>query len=414
MKFLKIIISSLVLFALLSFSFGKQKNSLKKNVQSKEGYYETSYGKFSNNTIFIKSAILPNELLTSVFAKYHLSGVKASKVSNYSDELFDPRKFKTGNIYVFILEKEGNSFVTKNFIYEKNMVDYAKFEFEDENISGELKSKPIERKRLVHNGIIKGSLYQTMIDVGANPLLAVELAEIYKWTIDFYKIQENDAFKAIYYEDFVEGKSIGEFEIEASEFFFRGKTHDAFAYGEDKNGITQYYDHEGQTLKEFFLQAPVAYSRISSPYSKNRFHPVTKQNKPHLGTDYAAPTGTPIYSTADGVVIEAQFKKYNGNYVKIKHNETYTTQYLHMSKIAKGIKKGVAVEQGQVIGYVGSTGLATGPHVCYRFWKNGKQVDPYGIDIPKAKPLAKEEMPKFKEHIQALIEELNKLTKENS
>ena len=401
----------LAIFALTSFTLPfQQKVKLKLSQVEKKGHMETSYGLIPNNTIFIRNAIRPNEFLSNVFEKFALNAKKAFDVSNFSDDIFNPRKFKSGNSYAFLLKKDGNKYVAEKFVYEKNVIEYAIFDFSKEQLFGEVKSKPVVKKRVVSSAVIKGSLYQTLIDIDANPILAIELAEIYKWTIDFYRIQENDYFKAIYYENFVEGKSIGQFEIEAASFGHLGVENKAFSYYRANSDKVEYFDAEGNTLKEFFLQAPVAYSRISSPYTMKRFHPVTGQNKPHLGTDYAAPTGTPIYSTANGVITDAKYSKYNGNYVKVKHNNTYTTQYLHMSKIASGIKPGVKVEQGDVIGYVGSTGLATGPHVCYRFWKNGKQVDPYGEDIPKADPLSKAEIPAFLEYINNLNKKLDNLS----
>lgn len=402
-----------MLFAILfsSFTFSFQKgSSLKLNKAKKKGYSITTYGYVPNDAILVKDAIRPNEFLSNVFSKYSLGMDKAHEVSNFPKEVFNARIFKTGNKYAFVLKLKDGKLVPNQFIYEKNIIDYVVFDFGGEQISGEVKSKPITRKKTVSSAVIKGSLYQTLIDIDASPMLAMELADIYRWTIDFYRIQERDYFKAVYYEEFVEGKSIGEFEVEACSFQHLGIEHKAFAYSRLDSKVSAYFDEDGFTLQEFFLRAPVAYSRISSPYTMNRYHPVTGKRKAHLGTDYAAPTGTPIFSTANGVVTHAQYAKYNGNYVKIKHSSTYSTQYLHMSKIASGIKPGTAVEQGQVIGYVGSTGLATGPHVCYRFWKNGKQVDPYKENIPKADPLAEEELPAYFEFIRNLNKKLDNIT----
>lgn len=390
------------------------KVALKRCDYEKVGFVKTSYGKIPNHTVLIKDAIKPNEFLSNVFSKYNLGMDVAHEVGTMPEDIFNVRQFRSGNKYAFILAEEQGKFIPKKFIYEKNVVDFVVFDFSADEIATELKSKPIVKKKIVSSAVIKGSLYQTLLDIGANPLLAVELADVYRWTIDFYRIQENDFFKAIYFEEFVEGKSIGEFEIEAANFNHLGFDHKAFAYFRETSQHAEYFDEEGHTLKEFFLRAPVAYSRISSPYTMNRYHPVTGQKKAHLGTDYAAPTGTPIYSTANGVVTHATYAKYNGNYVKIKHNSTYTTQYLHMSKIADGIKPGVAVEQGQVIGYVGSTGLATGPHVCYRFWKNGKQVDPYKENIPKAAPLEEAELPTYLNYIKSLNKKLENISLKTS
>jgi len=382
---------------------------LKPSINEKSGCYKTNYGEFPNNTILVKSSVRPNEFISNVFSKFNVDNNTALEVSNYSSDIINTKRFRAGNKYAFVIETNENKIRPTTFIYEKNVIEYAYVDFSKDEIFAKVEKKPIVRVKKEAAAIIKGSLYQTMIDVDVNPLLALELANVYRWTIDFYRIQENDFFKVIYWEEFVEDRSIGEFEVEACNFNHLSKDHKAFTYQRDGADRLEYFDEEGGTLKQFFLQAPVAYSRISSRYSKNRFHPVTKKNKPHLGTDYAAPTGTPIYSTANGVVTHARYSKYNGNYVKIKHNNTYTTQYLHMSKIASGIKPGSHVSQGQVIGYVGSTGLATGPHVCYRFWKNGKQVDPYNEVQPKSDPLEEKELPQYLEHIKPLKEQLSRL-----
>jgi murein DD-endopeptidase MepM/ murein hydrolase activator NlpD len=219
----------------------------------------------------------------------------------------------------------------------------------------------------------------------------MELSSIYAWTIDFFRIQKGDHFKIVYEEKFVENEFIGIGRVYAALFNHANEDFYAFYFEEEEN-YGDYFDDEGAALRKAFLRAPLNYSRISSSYSKRRKHPVTGRIKAHLGTDYAAPTGTPILSTANGTVTEARYKRNNGNYVKVRHNSTYSTQYLHMSKIKSGIRPGVYVKQGEVIGYVGSTGLATGPHVCYRFWKNGRQVDPYKQKLPPSKPVKKENL----------------------
>ena len=251
-----------------------------------------------------------------------------------------------------------------------------------------LGKKDIEVRLKKAKGEINNSLWITMEEKGLSPRLTHELSTIYAWTIDFFKIQKGDAFK-VYYEDrYIDNKYIGIGRIIAAEFIHNNKSYFAYYYKE-KNDRGDYFNEKGETLRKAFLMAPVDYKRISSRYSKNRKHPVTGRWKGHFGTDYAAATGTPIWTTADGVVVKASYTRNNGNYVKIKHNNTYTTQYLHMSKIKSGIKRNVKVKQGQIIGYVGSTGLATGPHVCYRFWKNGRQVDPYKQNCPQETQLKK-------------------------
>ena len=249
--------------------------------------------------------------------------------------------------------------------------------------------KPIKIKNRLSSGTIESSLWNALINNNLSPALVVELEAIYAWTLDFFKIQKGDYFTVLFEEKYVEGEFIGIGDVKASSFTHSGNNFYAF-YFEENELYGDFFDHEGNNLRKTFLRAPIKYSRISSRFSKRRKHPVTGQWKGHFGTDYAAPTGTPIMATANGTISRASYSRNNGNYVKIKHNTKYSTQYLHMSKIASGIKKGKFVKQGDVIGYVGSTGLATGPHVCYRFWKNGRQVDPYREKLPAGEPIKKE------------------------
>jgi murein DD-endopeptidase MepM/ murein hydrolase activator NlpD len=256
--------------------------------------------------------------------------------------------------------------------------------------------------------VINSSLSLSLDKQGYNPALAITLSEVYAWSIDFYHIQKGDRFKVIYEETMVDGESIGIKRIKAAYFEHFKKPYYAIQFSQDNH--SGYYDQENRGLRRQFLKAPVKFSRISSRFTMKRYHPVQKRNKPHLGTDYAAPKGTPIYSTANGKITHAKYSKYNGNYVKVRHNGTYTTQYLHMSKIKKGIRPGVRVNQGDVIGFVGSTGLATGPHVCYRFWKNGKQVDPYRQKLPKAEPIKKANLVTYKKIKKEVIAQLETIT----
>lgn len=219
---------------------------------------------------------------------------------------------------------------------------------------------------------------------GLSNMLVYELSNIYQWSIDFFKLQKGDQFKMVYHEKYIDDTIFAGIEkVDAAVFKHQDKPFYAFRYNTDTvSGKPSFYDSEAKALQSFFLKAPLNYTRISSRYTKRRFHPVQKRWKAHLGTDYAAPYNTPIVSTANGTVIASSYTSGNGNYVKIRHNGKYTTQYLHMTK--RAVRNGEYVRQGQVIGYVGSTGLATGPHVCYRFWVNGKQVDPFRQNLPSA------------------------------
>ncbi len=240
-------------------------------------------------------------------------------------------------------------------------------------------------------------LSKTLQDANISPVLAIELSNVYAWAIDFYRIQKNDWFKVVYEEKSVEGKSIGIGRIISAQFNHGGK--DFYAHLFNQDGIPDYFDEKANSLRKAFLKSPLKFGRLTSGFTMKRFHPVQKINKAHLGTDYAAPSGTPILSTGNGTVIESAYGVFNGNYVKIKHNSTYTTQYLHMSK--RGVKKGESVKQGDVIGYVGSTGLATGPHVCYRFWKNGKQTNHLAEEFPTSDPIK----PNYKDSFNLVMKE---------
>ncbi|HRN42280.1 MAG TPA: peptidoglycan DD-metalloendopeptidase family protein, partial [Vicingus sp.] len=285
------------------------------------------------------------------------------------------------------------------FIYEPNSIEYVVFDLRD-SIHVYKQKRPIKTEIRTASGVISSSLYKTLQDANISPVLAIELSNIFAWTIDFYRIQKDDSFKVIYEEKFVDDKSVGLGKIIAAHFNHSGKEFQGHYF--EQNGIGDYFDEKANSVKKAFLKSPLKFGRLTSGFTMKRFHPVQKINKAHLGTDYAAPKGTPILATGNGVVVESSHGVFNGNYVKIRHNSTYTTQYLHMSK--RAVKAGEKVKQGDVIGYVGSTGLATGPHVCYRFWKNGKQTNHLKEDFPTAEPIQKQ----FKDSFDIVLKENNK------
>ena len=316
----------------------------------------------------------------------HIDHPQISEIVNKSKGIFDVRRVNSGQKYTLISSDDSISKLCY-LIYEENATDYIVFDLINE-INIYRGKKEVVTKLKVSQGTINSSLSETIDKLGISPRVSIKLSEIYAWTIDFFKIQEGDAFKVYYENNYIDGEYIGIGRVLAAEFVHKNKKFYSFYYKENEN-YGEYFDESGRTLRKAFLKAPLDFYRISSRYSRNRKHPVTGQWKGHFGTDYAAPKGTPIMSTANGTIVTASYTRNNGNYVKVRHNGTYSTQYLHMSKIKKGIKKGVYVKQGDIIGYVGSTGLATGPHVCYRFWKNGKQVDPYKQKLPPGDPISK-------------------------
>ena len=261
------------------------------------------------------------------------------------------------------------------------------------------------------SGVIRTSLYETIGEMKISDELTNKFVDVFGWQIDFQHLQKGDRFKLIYEENSAEGEPIGIGKILGIYFEHVGYPYYAFPF--DQGEGLDYFDEKGNSLRKALLKYPIEFTRISSRYSLSRFHPVIKTFSPHLGTDFAAPTGTPIRSVGDGMVLEAQYAVNNGNYVKIHHNGTYSTGYLHMSKIAAGITAGVRVRQGQIIGYVGSTGLATGPHLCYRFWKNGVQVDALRVALPPSKPVEKNQWKKYDEVMVLTMLKLQTISFEN-
>jgi murein DD-endopeptidase MepM/ murein hydrolase activator NlpD len=256
---------------------------------------------------------------------------------------------------------------------------------------------------------ITSSLWNAMKEAGADPALAVTLADIYAWVIDFYGIAKGDSIRVIYEQPFVEGQPLARFDVKGAIFTHAGKAYHAIPYP-GAAGRVAYFDEQGNNLQKAFLKAPLRYSRVSSRFSNNRYHPVLKINRPHHGVDYAAPTGTPVYTIGDGVVTKKAFQQNGGgNYVTVKHNGVYSTTYMHLSKFATGIKAGSRVSQGDVIGYVGSTGLATGPHLDFRVYKNGTPINPLAMESPSKEPVAREEMTRYLQLKDSIVERLTRL-----
>ena len=319
-----------------------------------------------------------NQSLSNLLVKYHISPLQIDSLQNKSKGIFDLRKMRAGNKYLLFQSQDSLSKLNY-LVYEHSSTDYIIFDFKD-SINVELHQKEITIIKRKSSGIIQSSLWKAMIDNDINPILANELSEIYAWTIDFFGLQKGDAFTVLYDEQFVDSVSIGIDNIYGAIFTHYGKDFLAINYNQDS--IMSYYDERGQSLRRSFLKAPLRFKRISSRFSYSRLHPILKIRRPHLGIDYAAPIGTPVHSVGDGQIVEMKYKKQAGRIMKIKHNSVYKTGYLHLSKFAKGLKVGSFVKQGQVIGYVGSTGLSTGPHLDFRFWRNKQPVDPLKVEAP--------------------------------
>ena len=352
---------------------------------------KTLYGITIDSMVVIEDKIKRNQNLSEILAKHNISGKKIHELAINSKTVFDVRKLVSNRKYTLICYPDSLK-TAKSMVYEPNPTEYVVFNLDD-SVTIEKGEKEVVLQEKELSGIIDMSLAASMGQLGASPQLTNDFVDIFAWQIDFFRLQKGDKFKIIYDERLVVDEVIGIGDIKA--VYFEHFGNDFYAFHYDQGSGIDYFDEDGNSLRKALLKYPLDFTRISSRYSGSRYHPVLKRRKAHRGTDFAAPKGTPIRAVGDGIILEARYAKYNGKYVKLKHNATYTTQYLHMSKIASGIKSGTKVKQGQIIGYVGSTGLARGNHLCYRFWKNGVQIDALKVNLPPSEPVKKENVVEF-------------------
>ncbi|WKZ65462.1 MAG: peptidoglycan DD-metalloendopeptidase family protein [Flavobacteriales bacterium] len=343
----------------------------------------TVFGVSMEGLTLRESKVRPGATFSSILTAEGVPLAVAHAVAERAQGLFDVRRLRAGHPFAFLTPDTAGA-TPRYFIYEADPVRYVVFHLLPENLYVTVGERPVETSQHAIACTVTGALYNDLAAAGADPVLAVLLSEVFAWTVDFYRIQKGDVFSVTYAERTVEGQRVGPPEVLAARYTSGGVAKAAFRFGEGKQAA--YYDEDGNSLRKAFLKAPLKFSRITSGFTMKRLHPVQKVMKAHLGTDYAAPYGTPILAVGDGVVEQAGRTGGNGNFVKVRHNSVYTTQYLHMRRIL--VKQGQRVQQGDVIGEVGSTGLATGPHVCFRFWKNGQQVDHRREEFPSAEPIA--------------------------
>ena len=344
------------------------------------------YGISCDSFVVRKDVVQRNQSLSEILLAYNVPYSVIHTLAEKSKTVFDVRKIRAGNPYA-IIGKPGKALDVRYFVYEQNPVEFVVFET-DSSPDVYSRKRHVEIRKRSAAGIIRSSLYNALLEQDLDYELFANLSELYAWTLDFYHLKKGDRFKVVFEEEMLDGKPIGLGKVLAANFFHNDRNYYAFYF--NANGVENYYDENGMGLKKAFLKAPLKYSRITSGYSKSRLHPILDTYKPHLGIDYAAPKGTPIMAIGDGVVEKVGYAKHGGNSIKIKHNSIYTSQYFHMSKYKKGIKSGKAVRQGDTIGYVGSTGLATGPHLDFRLWKNGKAVNFITENIPRVGPVSEE------------------------
>jgi murein DD-endopeptidase len=367
------------------------------------------FGYTLNDYKVIKDTIKKGESFGIILDRHHVFYPKINAIAKKIKDTFDVRRIRAGKPYMILASKDSLE-KAQVFIYKNNKASATIVDFKDSTIVAYTYRKPIKIVEKEVSGNIYSTLSEAMDSLHLNPNLTNDIADIYAWTLDFLKLQKGDQFKLIYEEKFIDDSVfVGYGKVKAALFDHNNKDFYAYRFIPDSiKGIPEYYDEEGNMLRSQFLRSPIKFQyRVSSRYNLRRKIAYYGRVKPHKGTDFAAKVGTPIMATASGTVTESRKKGGNGNYVKIRHNNTYATQYLHMSR--RKVKRGQYVKQGDVIGWVGMTGNTSGPHVCYRFWKNGKQVDPFKQKLPSAKPLKKSLKPTYKKFIEPFKTQLDNI-----
>ena len=402
--------SSLVIFfsvfLLISCGSKEEKEEIAEIVEEVKPQIIEEFGYILNDYKVVKDTIQSGESFGEILDRHHIDYPTIYKIAEAAKDTFDIRRLRAGKPYTILATRDSLE-KAQVFIYQPNKVEYLIVDFRD-SIQTKFGRKEVRVVEKTASGVIESSLSEAIEGQNLNYILAHEMSDIYAWTIDFFHLQKGDSFKLIYEEKFINDTiPVGIGNIKAAYFVHKDKPMYAFNFVTDSTkNLNDYYDENAKTLRRQFLKAPLKFSRISSRYNLNRrIKLYGNRVRAHKGTDFAASVGTPIMSTANGTVIESRYRGGNGNYVKIRHNSVYTTQYLHMKK--RAVRKGDYVKQGDVIGYVGMTGNTSGPHVCYRFWKNGKQVDPFRQKLPEADPIREDLKSDYYLHIASIKEQLD-------
>lgn len=372
------------------------------------------FGYNLNDYTVLRDTIKAGDSFGEILQRNNLDYPQIYNIVEGAKDSFDIASLQVGKPYTLLMVDGDSVQLPKCFIYQPNKIDYVVVDFADTTVvkKGKKEVKLVEREAA---GVINSSLYETLQEQGLSTIVAYKMSDIYAWTVDFFRIQKGDRFKVIFTEKYIDDSIYaGVDQVKAAYFEHKGEPFYAFRFETDSTKhIVDYFDETADNLRRAFLKAPVQFSRISSRYNlKRRIAYYGNRIRPHRGTDFAAPVGTPILSTANGTVIASERRGGNGNYVKVKHNSTYTTQYLHMQK--RKVSVGDYVKQGDVIGWVGMTGNTSGPHVCYRFWKNGRQVDPFKQDLPQAEPISDSLKVKYLDFIHPVKQQLDAIMFEPS
>ena len=332
--------------------------------------------------------------LSSILMDLGFTGGDVQQIIDTISPLYPPSKLQIGSTYAAITTPDTTSTI-QYLVFEKSKTDYVVVDFCNDSLKVHQSTKPVTIQRRYAEGTITSSLWNAIIESGSSPMLALKMSDLYAWQVDFFDTKQGDSFRLIYDEAWIDDTTFLDIaSIEGAVFNHQGRKFIAVPFEQDST--REYFDEEGNSLRKQFLKAPLDFFRISSRFSNARYHPVLKHYRPHHGVDYAAPTGTPVKTVGDGVVIAKGYQRGGGgNYLKVKHNSVYTTTYMHLSRFAKGIQKGSSVKQGEVIGYVGATGLATGPHLDYRVHKNNQPINPLTMEAPPSYPVKPELLDSF-------------------
>ena len=391
----------IILAVALSFSF----SSCSSKRGAKEHKANIIFGINADNYTVERKEVASGESWGKILGAYGIGTKKILRLDQLTKDICPLRTIRAGAHYTTFTRQDSTSVALDHLVYEKNIVDYVVFSFVGDSVAVREGQREVEIRRKKSSATISSSLWGAIIEAELPYSLASEMEDIYQWTVDFFGIQQGDSFTVIYDEKFIDTLSVGVGRVWGAKFTHRGK--DIYAIPFEQGGKLQYWEEDGGSLRKQLLKAPLKFTRISSKFSHARLHPVTKKVRPHHGVDYAAPSGTPVRAVADGVVTVKTHKKADGNILKIKHPGNLSSGYLHLRGFAKGIKVGARVSQGQVLGYVGSTGYSTGPHLDFRLWKGSTPINPLKVPQKPAEPISNDNKVKFEQVKARVIAELN-------
>ncbi len=397
---------ALTLLALASTACRGERSADAESQAAEEPQHTILYGIIADNYRTESGTIAQGETLGKLLGRYGITAATVDRLDKAAKEVFPLRQIRADRPYtVFMAQDSVGGERLDYFVYEKDLIEYVVFGFKNDSVTITQGQKDVTIRREVRSSVIESSLWGAIMRDSLPYALAAELEEIYQWTVDFFGIQEGDNFTVIYDEKLIDTTHVGIGQIWGAKFNHAGK--EVYAIPFQQGDKVQYWEHNGASLRKQLLKAPLKFTRISSRFSRSRLHPVHRVYRPHLGVDYAAPSGTPVHAVADGVVSFKGWSGGGGNTLRIKHAGNLETGYLHLKGFAKGINKGTRVKQGDLIGYVGSTGTSTGPHLDYRIWKNGTNIDPLKVPQEPAEPIAEKNKAEFEAIRDRIVAELN-------